>query len=234
MDPFELRQRNIVHEGDVMPAYYGQVNTSCALDRCLKTVHDRMDWDHKYPVREIGNGKVRAVGMGMAMQGSGIDHVDVGSATLKLFLVFFGTTRAWGWDLSGETASVIVFVLWGTAEMSDLVRGALISIPKHQYESSEALGLTKAQTYWYIIIPQTVRRLIPLSINLITRMIKTTSLVLMIGVVEVLKVAQQIIEANRMASPNAAFGIYLVVFLLYFLACWPISLLASYLEKKWR
>ncbi len=84
MDPFELRQRNIVHEGDVMPAYYGQVNTSCALDRCLKTVHDRMDWDHKYPVREIGNGKVRAVGMGMAMQGSGIDHVDVGSATLKI------------------------------------------------------------------------------------------------------------------------------------------------------
>ena len=57
---------------------------------------------------------------------------------------------------------------------------------------------------------------------------------LMIGVVEVLKIAQQIIEANRMASPNAAFGIYLVVFLLYFLACWPISLLASYLEKKWR
>ena len=151
-----------------------------------------------------------------------------------LFLVFFGTTRAWGWDLSGETASIIVFVLWGTAEMSDLVRGALISIPKHQYESSEALGLTKGQTYLYIIIPQTVRRLIPLSINLITRMIKTTSLVLMIGVVEVLKVAQQIIEANRMSSPNAAFGIYLVVILLYFLACWPISLLASYLEKKWR
>ena len=84
MDPFELRQRNIVHEGDVMPAYYGQVNTSCALDRCLKAVHDRIDWDHKYPVREIGNGKVRAVGMGMAMQGSGIDHVDVGSATLKI------------------------------------------------------------------------------------------------------------------------------------------------------
>ena len=64
-----------------------------------------------------------------------------------LFLVYFGTTRAFGWDLSGETASVIVFVLWGTAEMSDLVRGALIAIPKHQYESSEALGLSRAQTY---------------------------------------------------------------------------------------
>lgn len=151
-----------------------------------------------------------------------------------LFLVYFGTTRAFGWNLPGETASIIVFVLWGTAEMSDLVRGALIAIPKHQYESSEALGMSRAQTYWYIIIPQTVRRLIPLSINLITRMIKTTSLVLMIGVVEVLKVSQQIIEANRMASPNAAFGIYLTVFMLYFLACWPINLLASCLEKKWK
>ena len=107
-------------------------------------------------------------------------------------------------------------------------------MPKHQYESAEALGLTKVQTYIYIIIPQTVRRLIPLSINLITRMIKTTSLVLMIGVVEMLKVAQQIIEANRMTSPNAAFGVFLVVFLLYFLVCWPISMLAKYLEKKWR
>ena len=151
-----------------------------------------------------------------------------------LFIVYFGTTRAMGWNLSGEAASVIVFTLWGTAEMADLVRGALISIPKHQYESAEALGLTKVQTYIYIIIPQTVRRLIPLSINLITRMIKTTSLVLMIGVVEMLKVAQQIIEANRMTSPNAAFGVFLVVFLLYFLVCWPISMLAKYLEKKWR
>lgn len=151
-----------------------------------------------------------------------------------LFLVFFGTTRVFGWDLSGESASVIVFSLWGTAEMSDLVRGALISIPAHQYESSAALGLGKVQTYLYIIVPQTLRRLIPLSINLITRMIKTTSLILMIGVVEVLKVAQQIIEANRMSSPNAAFGIYLVVFFLYFIACWPISLAAGYLERKWR
>ena len=151
-----------------------------------------------------------------------------------LFLFYFETTRAFGWDLSGETASSIVFTLWGTAEMSDLVRGALISIPQHQYESAEALGLDKRQTFIYVIIPQTIRRLLPLSINLITRMIKTTSLVLMVGVVEVLKVGQQIIEANRMSSPNAAFGIYLVIFLLYFVACWPISMLARYLEKKWR
>ena len=152
-----------------------------------------------------------------------LEFVRIMPQMVLLFLVYFGTTRAFGWNLSGETASIIVFVLWGTAEMSDLVRGALIAIPKHQYESAEALGMSRAQTYWYIIIPQTVRRLI-----------KTTSLVLMIGVVEVIKVAQQIIEANRTASPNAAFGIYLTVFVLYFFVCWPISLLASYLEKKWK
>ena len=163
-----------------------------------------------------------------------LEFIRIMPQMVLLFLAYFGTTRAFGWDLSGETASIIVFTLWGTAEMSDLVRGALISIPKHQYESGEALGLTRAQTYLYIIIHQTVRRLLPLSINLITRMIKTTSLILMIGVVEVLKVAQQIIEANRTASPNAAFGVYLTVFVLYFLACWPISLLARHLEKKWR
>lgn len=163
-----------------------------------------------------------------------LEFVRIMPQMVLLFLVYFGTTRAFGWDLSGELASVIVFTVWGTAEMSDLVRGALISIPIHQYESAEALGLTRMQSYRYIILPQVVRRLLPLSINLITRMIKTTSLILMIGVVEVLKVAQQIIEANRMSSPNAAFGIYLTVLFLYFIACWPISLLAKYLEKQWR
>lgn len=162
-----------------------------------------------------------------------LNFIRIMPQMVLLFIVYFGSTRAFGWDVSGETASVIVFTLWGAAEMSDLVRGALTSIPKHQYESAEALGLSKTQTSLYIIIPQTVRRLIPLSINLVTRMIKTTSLVLMIGVVEVLKVSQQIIEANRMSSPNAAFGVYLSVLLLYFFACWPISLLAGRLEKKW-
>ena len=70
-----IRQRNIIREGDVMPAYYGQVNTSCALDRCLQAVHDNIGWDEKYPVRDMGNGKVRAVGMGMAMQ---LRHYECG------------------------------------------------------------------------------------------------------------------------------------------------------------
>lgn len=162
-----------------------------------------------------------------------LEIVRVMPQMVLLFIVFFGTTRMFGWNIEAEKASMIVFSFWGTAEMADLVRGALISIPVHQYESAAALGMTELQTYIHVIIPQTLRRLIPLSINLITRMIKTTSLVMLIGVVEVLKVGQQIIEANRTSSPNAAFGVYATVFLLYFIACWPISMLSQYLERKW-
>ncbi len=162
-----------------------------------------------------------------------LETVRIMPQMVLLFIVYFGTTRVFGWDMSAESSAIFVFTFWGTAEMGDLVRGSIKSIPVIQFESAWALGMDKLQTYFYIILPQTVRRLIPLSINLITRMIKTTSLVMMIGIVEVLKVAQQIIEANRKTSPNAAFGVFLVVFLLYFIVCWPISRLATYLEKRW-
>ena len=163
-----------------------------------------------------------------------LEFIRIMPQLVLLFLVYFGATKAFGLNLSGETSAVIVFTLWGTAEMGDLVRGALISIPKHQYESGAALGMENAQIYRYIIIPQTLRRLIPLSINLATRMIKTTSLIVMIGVVEVLKVGQQIIEANRYTVPDSALWIYVMIFFMYFLVCWPVSMLAGRLEKKWK
>ena len=163
-----------------------------------------------------------------------LEFIRIMPQLVLLFLVYFGATKAFGLNLSGETSAVIVFTLWGTAEMGDLVLGALISIPKHQYESGAALGMENAQIYRYIIIPQTLRRLIPLSINLATRMIKTTSLIVMIGVVEVLKVGQQIIEANRYTVPDSALWIYVTIFFMYFLVCWPVSMLAGRLEKKWK
>lgn len=162
-----------------------------------------------------------------------LEIVRIMPQLVLLFIVFFGATRAMGMNLSAETAAIIVFSFWGIGEMGDLVRGALTSIPVHQYESAAALGMNKAQMYRHVVIPQATRRLIPMSINLVTRMIKTTSLVMMIGVVEVMKVGQQIIEANRMTSPNAVFGIYGVILLLYFIACWPISKLAGKLEERW-
>lgn len=162
-----------------------------------------------------------------------LETVRIMPQMVLLFIVYFGSTRVFGWDLSAEASAIFVFSFWGTAEMGDLVRGSIKSIPRIQFESAYALGMDKLQTYFYIILPQTIRRLIPLSINLITRMIKTTSLVMMIGIVEVLKVGQQIIEANRNTSPNAAFGVFGVVMLMYFLVCWPISRLSIYLEKRW-
>jgi polar amino acid transport system permease protein len=149
-----------------------------------------------------------------------------------LFLAYFGLARAFDISISGEAASVIVFSLWGTAEMGDLVRGALQSIPRHQYESGRAIGLTERQIFFYIIIPQTIKRLVPLSMNLITRMIKTTSLVVFVGVIEVVKVGQQIIEANRMKIPTASIAVYGIIFLMYFIVCWPLSLAADKLEKR--
>ncbi len=162
-----------------------------------------------------------------------LEIVRVMPQMVLLFIVYFGFSKAMGLSLSAEASAVIVFSFWGTAEMGDLVRGCLAGIQPIQYESSLALGMSRAATYIYVIIPQIIRRLIPLAINLITRMIKTTSLVMMIGIVEVLKVGQQIIEANRKTSPSAAFGVFAAVFVLYFLACWPISRLSKYLEKRW-
>ena len=163
-----------------------------------------------------------------------LDFIRIMPQLVLLFIVYFGSARAFAVNFSGEVASVFVFVLWGTAEMGDLVRGAIDSIPGHQWESAKALGLSRGQTERYIILPQTVRRLIPLSMNLLTRMVKTTSLVVLIGVVEVLKVGQQIIDTNRFQYPTAALPIYGVIFFLYFLICWPISIAARKLEKKWQ
>ena len=84
MDPTVLRDRNMVKEGMVMPAYYGEVANACALDRCMAHCRDMFGWEEKYPVRDMGNGKVRCAGVAMAMQGSCISSLDVGSATVKL------------------------------------------------------------------------------------------------------------------------------------------------------
>ncbi len=151
-----------------------------------------------------------------------------------LFIVYFGMARALGVHISGFNAAIIVFTLWGTAEMGDLVRGAISSIPKHQYEAAQSIGLTRLQVMGYVVLPQALRRLIPQAMNLVTRMIKTTSLIALIGVVEVIKTGQQIVEAVRLEFASAALWIYLVILILYFLVCYPLSKWAGHLEKKWK
>lgn len=161
-----------------------------------------------------------------------LEIVRIMPQLVLLFLVYFGAAKHFGVDISGELAAVIVFTFWGTAEMGDLVRSALLAIPKHQYESGYSLGLSKSQLYGRIILPQTLRRLLPSAVNLLTRMIKTTSLVVLIGVVEVVKVGKQIIDASRYENPKAALWVYGVIFIMYFVVCYPISKLSAVLEKR--
>ncbi len=151
-----------------------------------------------------------------------------------LFIFFFGVTKAFGVDIDADIIAVIVFSMWGTAEIGDIVRGAVSSMPKHQTDSGKALGLTKIQIYRYVIIPQAVRRMVPATINLATRMVKTTSLIVLIGVVEVLKTGQQIIEASLLKNPTISLWVYGFVFFLYFIICYPLSLLSKRLELKWK
>lgn len=161
-----------------------------------------------------------------------LEIVRIMPQLVLLFLVYFGAAKHLNVNLSGEMSAVFVFTFWGTAEMGDLVRSALLSIPLHQYQSGYGLGMTKLQVYRYIIIPQTVRRLIPSVMNLLTRMIKTTSLVVLIGVVEVVKVGKQIIDASRYTVPDAALWVYGVIFIMYFIVCYPFSRAAALLDKK--
>lgn len=150
-----------------------------------------------------------------------------------LFIVYFGVPGLFNIHLEGELVAVLVFSLWGAAEMSDIVRGALVSLPKHQMESGKALGLSFWGLYRYVLIPQAIRRLLPGAMNLATRMIKTTSLVVLIGVIDVVKVGQQIIERSLLKEPTASFWVYGLIFFLYFIICYPLSKLSKKLETKW-
>ncbi|SEP28171.1 amino acid ABC transporter permease [Propionispora vibrioides] len=151
-----------------------------------------------------------------------------------LFIVYFGVTNLLDIHLAGEVVAILIFSLWGAAELGDIVRGALESLPRHQLESGKALGLSFWQLYRYVLIPQAVRRMLPGAINLSTRMVKTTSLVVMIGVIDVVKVGQQIIERSILKEPTASFWIYGFIFILYFIICYPLSKLSKRLEAKWQ
>ncbi|WP_455543303.1 xanthine dehydrogenase family protein molybdopterin-binding subunit [Intestinibacter sp.] len=84
MDPIAFKEKNLIKEGDYMQAYHGETANSCALDRCLAKAKEMISWDEKYPARDMGNGKVRSVGLAVAMQGSAISNVDVASVTIKV------------------------------------------------------------------------------------------------------------------------------------------------------
>ena len=162
-----------------------------------------------------------------------LEFVRIIPLLVLLFIAYFGLAKWFDIHLNGITVCILVFIFWGTAEMGDLMRGALTSIEKHQLESAYALGLNRLQTFYYILLPQSIKRVTPSAINLFTRMVKTSSLAMLIGVLEVIKVGQQIIETSLFTDPSAALWIYGMIFMLYFVICYPLSLFSRYLEKRW-
>lgn len=146
-----------------------------------------------------------------------------------LFLCFFGLPLLTGIDLGGFWCAVLVFTLWGATEVGEVLRGALRSLPRAQWEAASSLGLSIRQQYQYVIVPQLVKRSVPPLMNVATRLIKTTSLTLLIGVVDLTKAGQQIIERD-----GNALTIYGLLFLLYFALCYPLSYWAGKLEHHWK
>lgn len=149
-----------------------------------------------------------------------------------LFLAYYIIPGALSLQVSGPTVAVIAFGLWVAAEVSDVVRGGLISVPDHQVDAGKALGMGGLRILWFVRLPQSINLMIPATINLATRVIKTTSLLLLISVIDVVTVGQQIMEANRMTHPDSAFWVYGFIFLLYFIICWPLARLAQVLEHR--
>jgi polar amino acid transport system permease protein len=151
-----------------------------------------------------------------------------------LFIFFFASGIIFHIQTDNVVVSILVFTLWGTFEIGDLVRSFIQSLPKSQFESSIALGLSRPQMYVYVLLPQIIVRTTPSIVNLATRLIKTTTLVYLIGVPEVLKVSQNIIQLTYLRNPNSyiSFTMYLFLLIVYFIICYPLSLLAKYLEKK--
>lgn len=149
-----------------------------------------------------------------------------------LFIIYYGIPSAFNVHIGSIVCGIVVFSMWGIAEMGDLVRASILNIPKHQRESALALGFNMWQIEYYIIIPQALKALIPSSINLFGRIIKTTSLLPLIGVVEILKVGQQLIEVIGRYDANINFIVYGAILIIYFMLCYPFSYIGSVLEKR--
>jgi polar amino acid transport system permease protein len=164
-----------------------------------------------------------------------LEFIRIMPILVLLFLFYYSLTKAVPWiNLSPFVVYILVFTLWGVAEMADLVRAAVTSIPAHQRESGKALGLTDAQINFHVVIPQAVRRLLPGVINLTTRMIKTTPFVFFINMPELFKVGQQVVEVAGRSNPMASVYVYGFIFLIYFIICYPVSLFSRYLENRWQ
>jgi polar amino acid transport system permease protein len=146
-----------------------------------------------------------------------------------MYFAFFGLPQL-GVRTSSEVAAIGALGLYAGALASEIVRGAIVSIPRGQTEAADALGLSLLDRMRLIVLPQALRRTIPPFIALFALIVESSSLSALIGVKDLLQSARTIVETNI----PAAFAIYAAVLLLYFAINCPISLVSQQLEKRLR
>lgn len=162
-----------------------------------------------------------------------LEVVRVLPTLVLLYLLYYILPKIVDIDISGRIVGIFAFSFWGVAEMSDIVRSSILSLPKHQRESGQAIGLNPFQLFRYLLLPQALKIAIAPALNLSARIIMTTSLLVLIGVQDVIKVGKEIIEYAAMTNnPMAPFWIYGLILLIFFLICYPLSKLASKLYKN--
>ncbi|AWJ87369.1 amino acid ABC transporter permease (plasmid) [Azospirillum sp. TSH58] len=146
---------------------------------------------------------------------------------MQLFLVFFGATVL-GLDLNPWAAAALGLTLNASAFLGEIWRGCIQAVPRGQWEAASALGLRYPGLMRYVILPQAVKVAVPPTVGFLVQLIKSTSLAAIIGFTELTRAGQ--IVNNATFQPFLVFGIVAV---LYFLMCWPLSLLSARLERRY-
>lgn len=150
-----------------------------------------------------------------------------------LYVLYFTLPSLFNLELDGRLVGILAFSFWGAAEVSDIMRSAIISLPKHQRESGLAIGLNKLQLFSYVLLPQAFKRALAPIVNLAARIIMTTSLLVLIDVQDIIKRGKEIIEyASMMGNDMAPFWIYGAILLVFFAICYPLSKLSQHLTKQ--
>lgn len=146
---------------------------------------------------------------------------------VTMFFVFFAVPIALGLNIPSIPAAIIGLSLWCLSEIAEIVRGAIQSIPKGQYEAGKSMAFTNTQLMRYIILPQATRRMLPPLIGVYIRLLKGTALASLIGVRDLMWYSRIIVERTY-----ASFEIFGLVMLIYFVVCYPLSVLGLKLERK--
>jgi polar amino acid transport system permease protein len=147
--------------------------------------------------------------------------------SLMLLLLFYYGLNLFGIRIDAWTAAVLAFTLSTSAFLAEIWRGCLQAVPEGQWDAARSLGLNFPKTLVLVIIPQAVRMALPPTVGYMVQVVKGTSLAALIGFTELAKAGTQINTITF--EPVLVFG---TVAGIYFLICWPLSLLSGYLERQ--